>query len=117
MRHPPRNSWDTPVRIRHVVSGRYLAVDTEDVMKELAVQNEMLFSTFLVDDAAVEDDEDGLWNLASQEQMTFYISSADAVDDDKVPLSVSARSDSLSTPRPRRPPVCYPLLCCAVCAL
>jgi hypothetical protein len=48
--------WDTAVRLRHVASGRYLAVDT-DVPIRNNNDHERWFSTYMVDDEALELDD------------------------------------------------------------
>ena len=97
--------WDKPIRVRHVPSGRYLAVNTEAPLKEdSGVQLEVWFSCFLVDDEIMEEDELGggegstlttmTHDLAGNElgfktiapeRMLFQASSADADMGTKIP--------------------------------
>jgi hypothetical protein len=79
------------VRVRHVASGKYLAVETSEPIKHLQTMNEDWFSAFLVDDAAGEEDPTPGMVVAAPEQMTFYLSSADVTQDPLVPDSVSDR--------------------------
>ena len=51
--------WDMPVRIRHMPSGKYLAVNTTDsTYKQINSDNESWFALYMVDDAAVTREEE-----------------------------------------------------------
>jgi len=76
--------WDTPVRVRHVASGRYLAIDTTKPIQTFAKKDEEWFSTYLVDDEIDdEDDSDNAesnkfgYKYAKASAMEFFVSSAE----------------------------------------
>jgi hypothetical protein len=89
---------DTAVRIRHVPSGRYLAVDTSSEHYQKS-ESESWYRTFLVDDAfdfeslsdpleyMTDEEREGefpLGKLADAASLVFYITDCDSVD---LPLS------------------------------
>lgn len=77
--------WEQSVRVRHVPSGRYLAVDTSAPCRQEA--HETCFSAYLVDDEALEADTDPPVNMAGDKKgfkaihsdaMLFVANPADA---------------------------------------
>jgi hypothetical protein len=96
--------WDGKIRVRHVPSGRYLAVDTSAPVKEdIGGQQERWFRTFLVDDASREEDltenDAGLgFKTVALESMIFTVSAADVTSSNYVPDSnVSLRLEHACT--------------------
>jgi hypothetical protein len=96
-------SWDKQVRVRHVPSGRYLAVDTSEPIKvEDGGQHECWYRTFLVDDSSREEDEineEKLMNIFDDQgrnlgfktieykSMIFTVTAADVTNSNFVPDS------------------------------
>ena len=76
--------WEHGVRVRHVPSGRYLAVDTTSPLQQLhGGTYETWFAARLVDDEALEDDPTDMaetigFDTISKESMIFYASPADS---------------------------------------
>ena len=87
-------AWRQPVRLRHLASGRYLAVDTSLAIPIIHVtgdapsldDEEMWYRTYMVDDAQVEEDPDFFnifgkaystdFKTAKLESLVFWLSSA-----------------------------------------
>jgi hypothetical protein len=85
--HTVPTGWESAVRVRHVPSGLYLAVD---IAKPNTVSaNETWYNAILVDDALTEDTEmlsEGA-NLAPPENMIFHVHSADKTTAQFIPDS------------------------------
>ena len=65
--------FNSPLKIRHYPSGKYLAVDTDG-------------NTRLVDDCKVENEErDVKWDLCDLSDMTFYVMSTEVTNSDFIP--------------------------------
>jgi len=104
---PPRRSsaasvsWGNAVRVRHVASGRYLAVDTRAALRDTA--RETWFSAILVDDALVapvgmdasppsEQSLDPNFIEVNADQLLFRVTSTDATASQTIPdLDISVR--------------------------
>jgi hypothetical protein len=92
-------SWDTPVRLRHVPSGRYLALNTSKPIatpnaNSFGAEGDEWFSTFLVDDALTPSTAafTEVCQMVPPEQMVFRVFSADLASGEHVPnVDVSVR--------------------------
>jgi hypothetical protein len=87
-----RVGWNAPVRVRHVGSGKYLAVDASKpplAVKKAEGAEEAWYSVRLVDDGELvgggSGGGDGSLNLAEAENLVFYLTPTDAVEDAFLP--------------------------------
>lgn len=79
---------DDPVRIRHVPSGRYLAVDTESEPMHEPSASEAWYPAYLVDDACSADSlmDYPAGSMADNESLIFFIT-GDNGKDPRLPMS------------------------------
>jgi len=84
--------WSAPCRVRHVPSGKYLAVDTASPLQVGEENGDAWYGTQLVDDALTPATEpySDLATLVAPARMVFHISSAEKVTTDKLPRSDSS---------------------------
>jgi len=84
--------WSAPCRVRHLPSGKYLAVDTASPLQVGADSGDAWYGTQLVDDALTPETEpySDLATLVAPARMVFHVSSAEKVTTDKLPRSDSS---------------------------
>jgi len=84
--------WGSPVRIRHMPSGKYLAVNTEDpAYEQVNEDGASWFAAFMVDDAAdIEEELSETTRYCAESQMIFYVVSSEPSDTEAMPSTECA---------------------------